>query len=476
MKDMPLWLAEDVVRLVRGRCLHEQAWCATGVSFDGAKVRPGDLFVALQTALYDGHDAVAAAFEAGAVAALVMRRPSHVLSGATLVFVDDTFLALQALARAARQRVQGPVVAVAGSVGKSSVVSMLSLSLGAIGRTYVGDLGLQPRLGVVSALANMPMESNYAFFELPLGREGDLAMASHMLRPDVAVVTSIDVKMLDVFGSVDAQADAQAEVFEGMAPQGTVVLDRDNPYRARLASHARVCGVRSVKTFSVRARAEARALSVALNAESSVVEAKIEGQKISYTLNEPGAACVKDSLAALSVAATVCGKVPECAAALPLWRLPEGCGNTKTIALPSGGTLRLLDASRDAIPASVEATIRSLGQRKADGRKIMVLGDMDSLGLLSPEHHMSLVPLLREQGVDFVFCCGDTVRYLYDALPAAMRGDYTPSSRDLALLVARFVGAGDLVAVQGAESMTMDVVVDALEALGLPHHTRASYM
>ena len=156
MTEISLWQAEDVVLAVRGRCLHEQSWLANGVSIDSRTTAAGDLFIALHGPNFDGHDYVAAAFAAGASAAIVSKQPLQVPSEGPLIFVDDTLTALQQLGSAGRARARGKIIGVTGSVGKTTTKEMLRLALSAVGKTYANAGSFNNHWGVPLSLACLP--------------------------------------------------------------------------------------------------------------------------------------------------------------------------------------------------------------------------------------------------------------------------------------------------------------------------------
>ena len=250
MIPSPLWTAEEIIRAVRGHCLQEQNWNATGVSIDSRFLVKGDVFIALQGPVHDGHDHVAAAFAAGAAAAIVSRQPAQTPGDSPLIFVEDTFVALQDLGRAGRDRAQGKIIAVTGSVGKTSTKEMLRLSLSAVGKTYANRGSFNNHWGVPLALASLPADAAYGVFELGMNHAGELAALSALARPDIALITTIEAVHLEFFASTEAIADAKAEIFDGMQETGIVVLNRDNPHSARLASAAKSKGIKKILYFS----------------------------------------------------------------------------------------------------------------------------------------------------------------------------------------------------------------------------------
>ncbi len=461
----PLWHAEDVVRAVRGSILHEQSWTARGISIDSRSVCPGDLFIAIKGPNNDGHDYVAAAFEAGASAAIVSRQPVNANPGVALIFVSDTFQALNDLAAAARARTRAKVIAITGSVGKTTTKDMLRVCLSAVGKTYASPLSYNNQFGVPLSLANLPPDANFGILELGMNHPAELARLSCLAVPDIAVITAIDPVHTANFASLDAIADAKAEIFDGLKKGGIVILNRDIPHYARLASAAKAKGFKKVATFSEGNKADATLRKCALTEENSFINAIIAGRQISYAIRSPGKHLVKNSLAALLAAYAVSGKLEECAAALSHYEPMPGRGLAEILDLPDG-PLMLIDEASNTSPASVKAVAQALGQRipSSGGRRILIVGEIPELGLMSPDLHLELVPDIVAANIDLVFCCGDTTRYLYDALPPDLHGGYDPESAQLAALITQSVGANDIVTVKGARP-TMQSILDALKSL-----------
>lgn len=469
MTDGFLWQAEDVVVATRGRCLHEQSWRARAVSTDSRAVVSGDLFVALKGAAGDGHDHVAAAFAAGAVAALVERQPLQAPPNAPLVFVDDTVQALCDLGRVARARTRAQIIVVTGSVGKTTTVDMVKLSLGAVGNAFSFSAKGVAGEGLPLALANVPPDADYAVFEAAALRQGELGALAGIASPDIVVVTPLGEAGLDSFSSLDDAAEAQAELFKGVGKRGVVILDRSGPSYRRFVSAAKKSGVKKILSFSSTGKADAFARGVSLSEVCSAVSAVVGGRTFSYAIGAPGDHLVQDSLAALLAAFVASGKREECAAALSHYASPCGRGAVREIFLADGGVVKLFDGSADAVPASVRAALRLLGRilPAGEGRRILVLGDMAGLGPLSPELHMALGADIGAAGIDLVFCCGDMTRYLYDTLPVSMRGAYAVDSQELASFVSYTLRSGDVVAVKGGEAMEMGVVVEEMKVLDI---------
>ncbi len=464
--DKPvLWTAESAAAATGGRTA--QPWTATGVSIDSRKVAPGDLFVAIQGPNFDGHGFVGAALAAGASAALVSRVPDGIGPDAPLLRVEgDTLDAMAALGAAARARCGARMVGVTGSVGKTGTKETLRHVLSAQGATYATEGSLNNHWGVPLSLARLPADSRFGVFELGMNHAGELGPLSRQVKPDVAVITTIEAAHLEFFASVDAIADAKAEIFEGLTPNGVAVLNRDNPQHARLKAAAHAHGLTHVWSFGSADDAEARLLDFSLHATCSAVTATIKGERIQYCLSLPGKHWVMNSLAVLLAAKALGADVATAARSLSSLQPVKGRGTRKRIHLPQGA-FTLIDESYNASPAAMVATLEVLGKLDpgAGGRRIAVLGDMRELGDRADALHAALAePLLAAQ-IDTVYACGPHMRALFDRLPAALRGGWAETSVALTPLVTDTVKGGDVVMVKGSLGSRTGLIVEALAAL-----------
>jgi len=473
-----VWQAEDVLRAVRGQCLHAQDWAAHGVSIDSRTTRKGDLFIAIKGDALDGHDYVHKAFEAGAAAAIVDRQLPQVPPDAPLIFVDDTFIALQDLGRVGRLRSQARIVAVTGSVGKTSSKEMLRLMLGAVNDTFANEGSLNNHWGVPLTLARLPAEAKYGVIEIGMNHAGELGPLSREVQPHVALITNIEAVHLEHFQSTEAIADAKAEIFLGMDPAGIAVLNRDNQHYARLLAAARTQGLKKILCFGTDPKSDARLVNLTPDETGTDVEAIILGKKISFRVGTPGQHLAFNALGTLLACAAAQADLDICAEALAGYRPPMGRGTRQTISLSDKESFTLIDESFNASPIATHAAITTLGQTPvgANGRRIAVLADMRELGPTGPELHAELAISLIKNKIDTVHCCGELMEHLYEALPRAMRGQLCKNSQDLAPFVVQDVRTQDAVMVKGSHSMHMELIVKALQARSssLSSHKRAS--
>ncbi|MGO9358120.1 MAG: UDP-N-acetylmuramoylalanyl-D-glutamyl-2,6-diaminopimelate--D-alanyl-D-alanine ligase [Xanthobacteraceae bacterium] len=465
MTVQPLWRLDDMVAAMGAARSGAPPSAVTGISIDSRTVAAGEAYFAIKGDVHDGHAFVAAALGNGAaVAVIAAAQRDQFPPDLPLLIVPDVLAALVALGVAARARLRGRVIAVTGSVGKTSTKEALRHVLGAQGLTHASVASFNNHWGVPLTLARCPADAAFAVFEIGMNHAGEIEPLVRMVRPHVAIITTVEPVHLEFFDSVEAIADAKAEIFSGLEPAGAVVLNRDNPQFARLQRKARSLGIAPIVSFGRSEQADARMLDVALHPACTAVHADILGQDITYKIGMPGRHMAMNSLAVLAAVQLVGADLVTAALALAEFKPAAGRGVQVTLAMPQGSAT-LIDESYNANPASMAAALNVLGQAVVAprGRRIAVLGDMLELGARGPELHRGLVEPILGNKVDLVFCCGPLMRHLWDALPSARRGGYADNSAALESAIVGALRAGDAVMVKGSLGSRMKVVVHALE-------------
>lgn len=461
---MTLWATDAMRAAMQARVEGALPGAVAGLSIDSRTIRPGEAFFAL-SAVRDGHDFVEAALKAGAALAVVAGdRRGRLPKDAPLLVVRDVLEGLRDLARAARLRSAAKVVAVTGSVGKTSTKEALRLVLSREGPTHASAASYNNHWGVPLSLARCPQEARFAVFEIGMNHAGEIEPLSRLVRPHVAIVTTVEPVHLEYFGSVGAIADAKAEIFAGLEPGGAAILNRDNDQYPRLKSLAERARVGRVVSFGSAAGADARLVNYALQPGGSTVQAEIFGHEIAYKLGAPGLHLVMNSLAVLAAAALVGADLALTALALADFEPAPGRGTRTRLTLPSGEAL-LIDESYNANPASMRAALALLGQTPvgARGRRIAILGDMLELGEEAAPMHRDLAGPVLDNRIDLVFCSGPAMHKLWEALPSERRGGYADDSQRLEPLVLESVRGGDAIMVKGSNGSRMGLIVKSLQ-------------
>lgn len=464
---MPLWGAMEAAAATGGRAIGD--WQAAGVSIDSRSVTAGDLFIALVGPNFDGHNFVADALKKGAAAAIVAKRPEGVADSAPLLMVADTQRALEDLGRAARARAQGEIIAVTGSVGKTGTKEALKCALEGQGRTFASSGSLNNQWGVPLSLARMPPDASYGIFELGMNHPGEIDGLSRMVRPDVAIITTIEPAHLGFFTSVEAIADAKAEIFAGVEPGGAAILNRDNAFYDRLAAAARARGIARILDFGADKRASVRLVECRLHATTSSVTAAVMGEAIDYSIALPGRHWVMNSLAVLAAVKAAGGDIGAAARALATLSALDGRGKRYRLDVP-GGTVELIDESYNASPASMRAAFAVLGaiDPGPGGRRVAVLGSMLELGQESDRLHADLAKPLLDADVGLVFTLGDEMRALDAALPAQRRGGHAADLAELVDLLAKRLKPNDVITVKGSHGSRLHELVAKLVTATAP--------
>ena len=459
----PLWAPDDLIEATGGS--FTTPFHASGVSIDTRTLRPGDLFVALLGEGRDGHEFVAGALENGAAGAMTHRTIPGV---GPLLCVDDTLAALARLGAFARARFTGQVLAVTGSVGKTTTKEMLRTILSVLGPTHAAVASYNNHWGLPLTLARMAPDMAFCVAEIGMNHAGEIAPLTRLARPHVAIITTIEKAHIGFLGSIEAIADEKAAILAGLEPDGVAVLPLDSPQFPRLHAHAARThdGKLQIVTFGTGPEADCRLLAADADANADAngfdVRADISGRKIRFRLNAPGRHMAMNAMAALG-AIVALGLDPAVAASVLESFVPlPGRGARRTVILPEGSAL-LLDESYNGNGASMRAALEVLRLQPAR-RRIAVLGDMLELGEAGPNEHATLAAYAAT-AADIVHVCGPLMRHLYDALPASVRGQHFPDAEALAPFLSAFVAPGYAILVKGSLGSRMKRVVDALDAL-----------
>jgi UDP-N-acetylmuramoyl-tripeptide--D-alanyl-D-alanine ligase len=461
---MTLWTTDAMAKAMRAETQGALPAGTSGLSIDTRTINRGEAFFAIKGDARDGHDFVAQALDAGAGLAVVSKaRRGGFPAGAPLLVVDDVLDALRDLAKAARARSGAQFIAVTGSVGKTSTKEALRLALSADGETHASAASYNNHWGVPLSLARCPQGAKYAVLEIGMNHAGEITPLTKLVRPHIAIVTSIAPVHLEFFGTLEKIAEAKAEIFLGVEPGGVAVLNRDIAQFDQLARAAQDAGVSRIVSFGEREDAGARLVRCAPELDGSSVQAAILGDEVTYTLGAPGKHLVLNSLAVLAAAKLAGADLARAALALQGLQPAAGRGVRMTLTVP-GGTALLIDESYNANPASMRAALALLGQAPVTGRgrRIAVLGDMLELGGQGAALHRDLAVAAAE-AADLVFCSGPLMHSLFEALPSTQRGGYAGTSAALESVVLDAVTAGDVVMVKGSLGSKMGPIVKALE-------------
>ncbi len=454
-----LWPPKDLLAATGGYL--RVPFAATGISIDSRTTRTGDLFIALVGENGDGHDHVASALARGAAGAVIHRLPDGLPDDAPLLQVADTFTALHDLGRYGRTRFTGRLVAVTGSVGKTTTKDMLRAIFTAHGKTWAAEASHNNHWGVPLTLARMPPDARFAAIEIGMNHAGEIAPLARLARPHAAVITAIAPAHIGHLGSMEAIADEKASIAEGLEPDCVLLLPADSPWHDRMAASTAT----PTQSFGSAKTANHRLVSASADALGSDIVAEIAGVLVPFRLPVPGLHMAMNAVAALAAASLIGADPIRGAEALGSFAAGAGRGARREIAVPLG-TAILLDESYNASSASIRASLAVLTLLPAT-RRIAVLGDMLELGDAGAAEHRGLAADVLA-AADLVFTCGPLMRLLHDAIPAARAGAHAVDSTALAPILAAALQPGDAVLVKGSLGSRMKTIILALDAGQMP--------
>ncbi|TAK07814.1 MAG: UDP-N-acetylmuramoyl-tripeptide--D-alanyl-D-alanine ligase [Rhizorhabdus sp.] len=452
----PLWTAFDIAAATDGEV--HGGFEATGVAFDSREIGPGDLFIALSGESTDGHRFLDKAYAAGAAGAIV----SETANGPH-VRVADTVTALDALGAAARARMPGKVIGVTGSVGKTGTKEALFACLDRWqpGHVHRSVKSYNNHTGVPLSLARMPADTRIGIFEMGMNHAGELAALTRLVRPHVAIVTAIAPAHSAFFASEADIADAKGEIFQGLEAGGTAIIPYDSPHRDRLIAAARPYAAR-ILTFGMAREADIHAQEVIPLDKGTLVSLILPDAELTFTIAPPGDHWVSNAMAVIGAVWAVGGDLAAAGLAFAEMEGLPGRGQRSRISIGDGHAL-IIDESYNANPASMAATIKMLGEEKAE-RRIVVLGEMRELGAGSAGYHAGLAGPLREAGVDYALLVGPEMAPLANALEGRIDFAHVPDAGAALDSVDALLAPGDAILIKGSNAIGLSRLVEHLRS------------
>lgn len=449
-----LWTSAAAAAATGGQATRDFA--VTGISIDTRTIRPGDLFVALHD-VRDGHDFVVQALEKGAAAAMVSRVPAGMPEDAALLVVPDVLAALEALGRAGRARMAGKVIAITGSVGKTSTKEMARIALAGQGMIHAAEASYNNHWGVPLTLARMPAKTDFAIIELGMNHPGEIEPLARLARPHVAMITTVAAAHLEAFGAIEGIAREKGAVFCGLMQPGTAIIPEDLGVTQLLRDCADEAGAIII---GFGQHGAARPVRETTSDGTTQVRARILGETVDFTLQTAGTHFVMNAVGVLAAISAAGADVGAAAKGLGNWLPPLGRGAVEDL-----GGIRLIDDAYNSNPTSLSAGLATL-VRLTGGRRVAILGDMLELGADEIAMHRAMADDAAMGAIDLIHTVGPRMRALHEALPENRRGHHAETAEALAQLVVDLVATGDIVLVKGSKGSKVSTVVDALRRSG----------
>ncbi len=468
MSDL-LWKSSDMVKAMEGRPVGHLPEGITGISIDSRTLRKGEAFFAIKGDMFDGHDFATAAMAAGAGLLVVTeaRLPALGKLQVPMIVVDDVLAALTRLGIASRARSKAQIIAVTGSVGKTTTKEALRHVLSDCGKVHASAASFNNHWGVPLTLARMPEDTDYGVFEIGMNHHNEIRPLVKMVQPHVAVITLIAPAHLGHFANLEEIAVAKAEIFEGVLPGGYALLNRDDKRFKQLETLTVAAGIEHIATFGENARSTYKLRDLVMKTDCSCITVSLGGQEAAVKISAPGRHIVQNMLAVMGAAHLVGADMTKVVLALASLQAEAGRGAQYRLR-HGDGTFTLIDESYNANPASMRAALSLLestepqGEGIEKGRRIAVLGDMLELGKQSSKLHGDLARPIVDAHVNMLFIGGAHMSALKSAMPAEIQVEYRESVDELLPLVVKAVRPGDVVMIKSSKSIGFVKIVNAL--------------
>ena len=460
-----LWTSQDMIEAMDGRPVGAIPDGVTGISIDSRSAGDGDAFFAIKGDKFDGHDFASAAVANGASLLVVAESKLPALGRLTapMIVVKDVLAALEDLGRASRERSEARIIAVTGSVGKTSSKEMLRQALEPSGEVHASAASFNNHWGVPLTLARMPASAAYGVFEIGMNHSGEIRPLVQMVKPHIAIITTVAAAHMGNFKNLTEIAAAKAEIMEGLVKDGHLLLNRDNEKYAWLKKRAGELGVGHVHCFGENAKADYRLLKCKLLPDCSTITARIGDDEVVVKIGAPGRHQVQNALAVLGAVQLAGANLAKATHALAGLSAEKGRGARHTLKI-DGGSFVLIDESYNANPASMRAALELLRDTpvRLRGRRIAVLGDMLEMGRFSEQVHRDLSGPLAEASADLVCLAGPEMRALRDELGTNIETVYCDDANELADYLKNVLRDGDVVMVKSSLGIGFGRIVKAL--------------
>ena len=369
-----LWSQSDLVNATAGDLIGD--WRndgIAGVSIDSRSIKSDELFVAVK-AKRDGHNFINDAIRLGAKGALVDHIPADISSNTPLLLVPSVQEALENLGKYRRERSQAKVVAITGSVGKTSSKNMLKTILELQGKTHASPASFNNYLGVPLTLANLPIDATYAVVEIGMNKPGEIEPLARMTAADVVLITAIGKAHLEAFGDIAGIAHEKAQIVKGLNSKGIAVLNADTPGYEILKKQTIKNGSQFISFGGMGSNLRAKKMQK-LNGRIKV-QCQFNDRNLEFIVGSSGFHFAENSLGVLLCADCLGAAIEMASQDLANWAPSSGRGSFEKILLPSGNIF-LIDDAFNANPSSMKSALQLLTQRTLNcSRRVAFLGDM----------------------------------------------------------------------------------------------------
>lgn len=430
---------------------------ANKLHFDSRQIKENDIFLALSGEQADGHQYIKSALDNGASYAIIKHLPTDLVSSLQMLVVPDPYKALWDLADYNRTRTTAKVIGVTGSAGKTSLKEILQTILGKVGTSFASQKSFNNHLGVPITLASAPHDNDFIVLEMGMNHAGELANLTKLVRPDIAVITTIAPAHMEFFATTADVASAKLEIMQGLSTQGGIaILPRDNEHYQQLLTGTQRY-TNHIYTFGYHAEAHSKILSYNLIGSTAVIELEVHGRRLTYQTRLVGRHQALNISAALLILDLLGVDLNLLEVLINNLTPFQGRGSIIKANIAGKG-VEIVDDSYNSNPASMITSIKHFDEMPGM-RKIAVLGDMLELGEKSAEYHKDLAKHLINSSIDVVLTVGSLMRNLYEELPLTTDKMHYRSNAELQEELPHLIKEHDLLLFKGSNAMQLSSVI-----------------
>ena len=465
-----IFSAEELHSIVGGK-LFENDWLVSGISIDSRTIQKNDLFIALK-AKRDGNDFIVSAIENGAKAAIINKIPKDLPKNFPFILVNNSVEALYSIAKYSRKKYKGRVIAITGSVGKTSTKDILTKMLSTFGVTHSSQKSFNNHLGVPLTLANIPKNADFVICEIGMNSIGEIEPLSKLVAPDVAVITNISAAHLASFKNLREIAYEKASICFGLKKNGLLIFSVDNKFYELVNNFVKERKLKSM-TFGSNENAEISIKNICHLKNKSYGSLLIKNKVFTnFSIGALGSHQLKNCLAALAVILSYDLSLEKALKELKDWVPRDGRGNFLDVNLKyklKNIRIRVIDESYNSNPTSLNASLEILKSvqfdTKKSSRKIAILGDMLELGVKEKEFHRDIANNSNIFSFDTIHCVGSLMKELYLELPQEKKGLLVSNPSDLLSHILINVEDRDIYLIKGSNSIGLSFIANKLYKL-----------
>jgi len=468
---MKLWNYQELNQALQNQLLNNfdnNDLLVETVVIDSRKVTKNSLFIALKGENTDGHNYLNQAFELGASYALVDRIPDDLkdIFKPHLILVKNTYLALDYLAKFARERFKGKVIGLTGSVGKTTTKEMLGIAFASQGKTHINQGNFNNHIGLPLSLANLPSSAEFAIFEMGMNHFNEISHLTKICQPDIAIITNVGPVHIEFFANEQEIAKAKSEIFHGLTPNGFVILNKDNPHYDFIYKQALLNNINPdhIFSFGESLTANYRLINSTFN-ENKIVsnnEAIINNQNTySFSLNTINHGHILNSLISIACLDILKADIKSALLALEGYNNSNGRGKVNNINFENK-KIAIIDDSYNASILSMKAGIENCFNLKKIfnySRIILAIGDMLELGEKSTEIHQDLLKFINNLKPDSVILVGKELSKANETLKIANAINFSDSLSAQQYFL-NHLKNNDLTYIKGSRGIKMEKLIE----------------